>query len=207
MDVPIDELLATLGFGAPEARRLARQVIEERGLTNPRKSRIATSKTDDVRAALAERLIPACVRDVCRADAARTGLLVVDAASPTDCAICHGSANRAELDRAIAEMLRAGLRRLVVVGGSPGTREDLLRLVADRIEVRLVSGTDRRTSRDAKADLAWANLVVIWGSTELDHKVSNLYTIGSATPVVVCPRRGISALAATMLDATRHEPR
>lgn len=203
VDVPIDELLATLGFGAPEARRLARQVLEERGLTNPRKTRIATSKAGDVRAALEERLIPACVRDVCRADAARTGLVVVDAAAPTDCAICHGSANRAELDRAIAEMLRSGTRRLVVVGGSPGTREDLLRLIDGRIELRLVSGTDRRTARDAKADLTWANLIIIWGSTELDHKVSNLYTTTPTTPVVICPRRGISALASTLLDAAK----
>jgi hypothetical protein len=95
------------------------------------------------------------------------------------------------------------MRRVVVVGGSPGTHDELRSLVAGGLELRLVAGTERRTSRDAKADLAWADLVVVWGGTELDHKVSKLYARGRGDHVVTCSRRGIAAMAATMVEAAR----
>src|SRR5690606_38461797 len=92
------------------------------------------------------------------------------------CEVCGGSANRAAVDGLVEAFGAAGWSRLCVVGGSPGTRTELESLVAGRIELRLVEGAGtKRTSAHAAADLAWANLVVIWGGTELDHKVSNLY--------------------------------
>jgi hypothetical protein len=49
----------------------------------------------------------------------------------------------------------------------------------------------------ALADLDWADLVFIWGASELDHRVSNLYTHGAGAQrrkVVQMARRGIAAL-------------
>lgn len=60
---------------------------------------------------------------------------------------------------------------------------------------------DGQTGRDAKADLAWADIVVVWDGTELDHKVSRLYTDARDRRVVTCQRRGIAALAATLSQA------
>jgi len=117
--------------------------------------------------------------------------------------VCGGQQNRAEVDRAIAALAARGMRRLVVVGGSPGTHGELRELVRTRLELRIVSGTDRRTGRDAKADLAWADLVVVWGATELNHQVSKLYTGGKPRHVVTCPKRGITALARTIVEALR----
>lgn len=60
------------------------------------------------------------------------------------------------------------------------------------LELRLVDGTERRTRPEAQRDLDWADLVVIAGSSELAHKVSNLYTrAGDPTLVVTAPRRGV----------------
>ena len=57
-------------------------------------------------------------------------------------------------------------------------------------------GTDRRTSDRAKADVDWAQLVLIWGGSELDHKVSMLYTSRSEAKgkTVLIAKRGIAAL-------------
>jgi len=116
---------------------------------------------------------------------------------------CGGSRN----ERALAELVEAceaaGIRRLVVVGGSPEVRRELGAL-RDRIELRLVDGTERRTRPEAQRDLDWADLVVIGGSSELAHKVSNLYTRDSGpTPVVTASRRGVEAIVAAVVEHVR----
>jgi hypothetical protein len=142
-----------------------------------------------------------CSRSTCRAAGATDGRAVVDAARATACSVCRGKPNAAELDRAIQALAAKGLRRIVIVGGSPSTREELRALVGDRLELRLVSGTERRTAREAKADLVWAHLVAIWSGTELDHTISKHYTDAAVGRVVVCPRRGIEAMAGTLQKA------
>lgn len=47
--VPIDDLLADLGYHSTESRQAARAAIEAARLTNSRKQRIAVSKLDAVR--------------------------------------------------------------------------------------------------------------------------------------------------------------
>lgn len=202
MDLVIDDLLAQLGFRDAVSRARARAVLVEAGLTNAKKARIVEAKVARVRAVLAERFAVVCARARCRASAP-ADQIVVDASRPADCAICRGSSNQNEVGRAVEALAASGLRRVVVVGGAPSTREELRSLVGDRLELRLVEGTDRRTSRDASADLTWADLVVVWGGTELDHKVSKLYTDARSLNVVTCPRRGIAALAETMSAAAR----
>jgi hypothetical protein len=200
MDLVTDDVLAQLGFRDAAGRARARAALVEAGLTNAKKMRIAEAKLARVRAALADRFAIVCARASCRASAP-PDRIVVDAAKPTDCTICRGSSNQREVGRAVEALAGGGLRRVVVIGGSPSTHEELRSLVDDRLELRLVAGTDRRTSRDASADLAWADLVVVWGGTELDHKVSKLYTDAKLPTVVTCPRRGIAALAETMIAA------
>jgi hypothetical protein len=87
---------------------------------------------------------------------------------------------------------RTGWTRLCIVGGSPSTREDVQRRIGQRLELRLIDGTRARNQADADADCAWANLVVLWGSTELAHKVSERY---KGNNVIICPRRGLAELA------------
>lgn len=199
-DLVIDDLLTELGFETVEARALARGVIEDAGLTNTRKQRIAASKRQAVEEALRTAVIVACARAPCRDESRRSGLTVVGAAQASACQICGGSANRREMDRATVALLERGLRKLVVVGGSPATHDELRTLARGRIELRLVPGTDRRNAGDAKADLAWGDAIAVWGGTQLDHKVSKLYTNARQPHVFTCTRRGIAALAATLLD-------
>ncbi len=77
-------------------------------------------------------------------------------------------------------------------------REELRDALSIRLELRLVDGTERRTPGPGPAqDLDWAELVLLWGGSELDHRVSSLYT-GAPPPLrrklVHTSQRGIAAL-------------
>lgn len=198
-ELMIDSLLAELGFRADSMRKLALAALVEAGLTNGRKSRIATFKLEAIRQTLGSRFALVCTRGPCLDTVTRSGKTLVHALDARDCSICRGSVNESTIDRAVEATLEHGMRKLVVVGGSPSSHEALRIAVRGRIDLRLVVGTDRRTSSDAKADLAWADLVIIWGSTQLDHKVSRLYTDGARDRVVTCARRGIAALGDTVI--------
>ena len=135
--------------------------------------------------------------------------MAVPVARPTDCERCGGSANRLAVTAAADAFRRRGLAKLVVVGGSQGVHESLKEMWPADLEIRIVDGTVRHRARDAKSHLAWADVVVVWGSSELNHSVSVLYT-GPGRPdaakVISVHRRGIEALAeriASHLDSGR----
>jgi len=192
-DLPIDALLDDLGYGTPELRAAARTVLEADGLTRPGKQRIAAAKREPARAALAAAVVAACAD--CAPAAAEDAARRVVVVEPERCAICGGSSNERAIGALEAACADAGVRRVVVVGGSPGTRADLRGRVRG-LDLRLVDGVARRTLRQARDDLAWADLVVIWGATEIDHKTSALYT---GANVVTCQRRGVTSLVETVL--------
>ena len=198
-DQPIPEFLASLGLSGSDAER-ARAVLEAEGITNPRKTRLSPGKVVAAQAAIDARFARFCAACAARTDAAGREVVIVPAAS---CARCGGSRN----DRALTEMIEAcaaaGLRRIVVVGGSPDVRREFA-AVEGGPELRLVDGTKRRTAAEAQRDHAWADLIVIAGSSELSHKVSNLYK-GDAgdAPVVTAARRGVEAIAGAVVEHVR----
>jgi hypothetical protein len=195
-DLGIDELLASFGL-VGDAAALGRRALEDAGLTNPRKQRIAAAKAERAREAVDARLARRC--PACAEGAPRDGrplVLVPSAACPR----CGGSNNRRALRDLVDACSAAGVRRLVVVGGSPALRTELRTSLGGELELRLVDGVERRTKRDAQGDLDWADVVLVWGSSMLDHKVSTLYTRdGGTTPVVTVPRRSIEALAGELV--------
>lgn len=202
-DVAIAEFFASLGLGSADAER-ARSLLEAQGITNPRKSRISEEKLDRARDAIDARFARFCPACAQRTDAGGREVVLVPASA---CARCGGSRN----DRALIEMVEAcesaGLRRLIVVGGSPDVRREFGSL-GGGLELRLIDGTERRTRVEALRDLEWADLVVIGGSSELGHKVSNLYTgATSPTPVVTAARRGVEAIAGEVVEHLRRRRR
>lgn len=127
------------------------------------------------------------------------------------CCVCGGSANERARARIHAACLASGARRIVVVGGTPSHRDEILggdaRWQRDEtspggIEWRFVDGTARRTEAAARADIAWADVVVIWAPTRLAHTVSDQYT-GSARHgrTAVCTRKGLGGLADSIAAA------
>ncbi|MCW5776791.1 MAG: hypothetical protein KIS87_10155 [Phycisphaeraceae bacterium] len=199
-DLPKDELLRSLGFGGDPA--FYDTALREAGLSRPEKRAISSAKRDDVERVLRGRFMPVCTRGDCRAAAEplAEGRTIAPAASPDACEICGGSANSAAIDRMVEACRAAGWTHLCIVGGSPATRKDVRRALAGRLEVTFVEGTASRTARQARDDTARADRVVLWGGTELAHKVSTLYT---GPKVIQMAKRGVAALAEAVSESAR----
>ncbi|MFW6195167.1 MAG: hypothetical protein ACOC5M_01430 [Chloroflexota bacterium] len=198
-DMPIEAMLDDLGYMNEEAQALALDVLERAGVTNARKRNkrnIAANKREQARQALSEALAACCGSPRCEA------MLAHDPrprarVQPVGCAACGGSANSGAA-RAMADTLAAaGLSRLLVIGGNPGTRGELERLLADTgVEVTTVDGSTPPTSGRAKKLLEASDVVVIWGSTELAHKVSKHFERPEhRDKTITVARRGIATLA------------
>ncbi|HET7044537.1 MAG TPA: hypothetical protein VFI37_06785 [Gaiellaceae bacterium] len=192
--IRIDDLLRGEYGLSPADAALARAALEQARLTNPRKQAISLEKLERVQDVLAERLQLLCAACATAAASDHRPLLAV---RPEHCERCAGSHNRRAVRELVAACAATGVRRLVFVGGSPSFRQELGRLVDGRLELRLVDGTRRATKAGAQQDIAWADVVVVCGATELSHKVSNLYTDEPAArrKLVQTRRRGIEAIA------------
>ena len=203
-DHDTDQWLSAKGFALPEAKRIARAALEDAHLTRPGKQRFSDEKVPRVEALLKERFFLHCEQDECRAAATASGRAPVRCEPKSACERCGGSANAAAESEFLPAGARAGVRRVVIVGGSPSVRSELEHSLGRALELRMVDGTERRTLDRARSDLEWADIVLVWGASELDHKVSLLYT-ASASPhrrkVVNVARRGVAALLA---EAVKH---
>lgn len=87
------------------------------------------------------------------------------------------------LDRFSTACLVNGKKRVVFVGGSPAYRRQLREGLDRRLDVRFVEGDQRRVPKIE------ADLVVVWGSTELDHSVSDHFP-----GALYVPHRGIARM-------------
>lgn len=207
-DVDIDAWLSSEGFDLPTGRALAREALETAGLTRTGKTRMSAVKEDRARSLLDAQLYRHCATPACVAAAARSGRTPVLTAHRNACASCGGSDNRRAEEALVSACQRAGIRRVAIVGGSPSVREELRDALSARLELRLVDGTERRTLAQARLDLDWADLVLLWGGSELDHRVSTLYT--GAPPalrrkLVHASKRGIAALLeSAVVHLSRH---
>lgn len=196
-DHGIDAWLMETGYGLAEARARARAALEEAGLTRAGKLRISDEKLPRAEEALRARFHRHCASAQCQQAAVRSGREPVLTDLKLRCEHCGGSANkRAEADL-IAACRRTGVTKIVIVGGSPSVREELAGLDGAGLELRLVDGTERRPAEKAKADLVWADLILLWGASELHHKVSTLYS-GAPPPlkkkIIHVAKRGVAAL-------------
>ena len=201
-DRDIDGWLAERGLGLADSRARARASLEEVGLTRAGKQRMSEDKLARAGSLLDARFFPHCGATACLEAARASGREPLQVTPRGHCAHCGGSDNR-RAERAFLEACAsAHVRKVVVVGGSPAVREELATLER-ALELRLVDGTERRTSDRARGDLEWADLVLVWGATELHHQVSTHYT--SAPPplrrkVLHVPKRGVAALLAAAIS-------
>lgn len=205
-------LFGELGYGGDPA--VPDGVLIEAGLTRASKTGIGRAKLDAVREALEAALVRVCSRGDCTLEArglAADGDLrtPVPAARPDACELCGGGANARRVDAMVRACLQRGWKRLAVVGGSPRAREELAALVKGRLALNLIVGTTARTRTQAKADLAGADKLVIWGGTQLDHKVSSLYqgeTCASGEKALQMVSRSIARLADAVVESAQKKP-
>lgn len=169
------------------------------------------SRLCEVRRVLGESLATSCGDSKCDELAPHFGGSVVVRGAAARCVVCQGSVNERARKRVLVACHRSGVRRLVVVGGSPRAREELWGDYEERrpdgsrsgigVEWRLVDGTGRPNEREARANLDWADIVVIWATTQLDHKVSMLYVNGRHPRTITCAQRSSAAVCGAITRA------
>ena len=200
-DHDIDSWLAERGIALPDSRARARATLEEAGLTRPGKVRISDAKLPRAEELLDGRFFRVCGAPECMQVARSSGREPLVVQPRTHCGHCGGSNNRRAEVAFLEACRRKAVRRVVVVGGSPSVREELEAQLGGTLELRMVDGTMRRTENQARHDLEWADLVLVWGGTELHHKVSGHYMHGQHSGKVVhVARRGVAALLAEAVE-------
>ena len=139
-----------------------------------------------------------CRKPACRPAAAdcREPVLV----SAEHCESCGGSDNRRAVEEMLAAMQAAGWTKLLVAGGSPGTRGDLERLCRGRLELRFVTGENTPNRKIAGPLLDWSDVTAILTSSKISHKAT---AVLRGRKVLKVPRRGVAALAALVRDRCR----
>lgn len=205
--INIDHFLRMQGFDTPAAARRARDVLEAQGLTRPGKQAFAHTKATTAQKILASSFVRVCGAPCRRIDSAdqRSPAREVVIVSPRSCEICCGSNNRRAAIECVRLLLRRGITRIAIVGGTDHQQHEVQDLLSGTgLEVRYVDGTrTSHTQKDALANTRWAELIVIWAPTPLKHAVSNLYTQEPlpGVRVVSVSRRGIEALCAAIVKS------
>ena len=199
-DLAIAAVLAELGFHSAAERRAARQALEEAGLTRPHKQAISSEKLPRIRALLDARFAFTC--EPCHSAVARgkpgAEVLRVDDGR---CERCGGSDHRAAALRFAEACEKHSVERIVVVGGSPSTRQAVRAHLAN-LDVECIDGTRAMTSQRARQLIDRADLVLVWGATQLHHSVSSQFdSPRDKRKVISTQRRGLASL---LDDGARH---
>jgi hypothetical protein len=196
-DRDIDAWLAERGISLSDTRTRARAVLEEAKIINPKKARMSEQKLERADAVLSERFFRVCTAPACQQAARASGREPMTVEPRTHCESCGGSNNRRAVTDFIEACRRKGVRQVVIVGGSPAVREELEEQLEGKVQLRMVDGTERHTAEKARHNVEWADLILVWGATELHHKVSEHYTAGppgTREKVIHVTRRGVAAL-------------
>ncbi len=150
---------------------------------------------------IAERVRRVCVDAVCNQVAAALDTFVLRVDAERECTICAGSDERRWFARMALECDRAGVRRLLVIGGSETVHEQLRVLSqGHRVDFRLVASTDDLFPARVQGRVEGADLVVLWSPSVVDPAVSEPYAqaaAGEGRPVahVVGGRCGVLPMA------------
>ena len=198
--ITIDGLLTDLGYSSFGARSVARRVLEQARLTNPCKRNIHPRKLSVVRATLASRLRRTCGARQCL-DAAVDDFRNLVTVERRDCETCGGRPTAAATQTLIRRLAAHGVKRLVVVGGSPESHTQLRKAFRGApIRLDLVDGQRKLTRGQAWALADGADIVVIWGGTILSHAVSGKFGGGQRGKNVTVAKRGIEALVQSVVE-------
>ena len=195
-DVSLTDLLSDHGFEGKDADT-ALSLLQKSGFTRPGKKRIAIRKTSDVSEALKAEFIRICQKDACIRGAAGDPRRLVRT-NARYCDICGGQDNRRAVDEMLCAMRYGGLEKLLVVGGSPNARRELKRLCDTSCELRFITDEDNPTRNRIVPQMDWADMVLVWASTQISHKATVLLR---GPKVVTVPKRGITALAHAVRDS------
>lgn len=194
--VNIAAILTRLGFRDETSQAAARREMESAfpPLTRAGKQNIQSTKVPRVRELLAgrRRRCVECFDELGSDDAIRV--------APVDCDVCGGSRQVCLIARSARAARAAGMRRIVLVGGSPASdREVETVLTRADLEVRVVSADSPVNARRAREAECWADIVLLRCPTEIQHSTTNLFQGSRKVTRVVT--RGLDGVATALHQA------
>ncbi len=196
-------MLKDFGVTSSGSQTAAKDALVKAGTISRRPNRvnISADKIDAARSALEAAFLWHCGHGDCRrAASSSASALLVERQS---CRICGGSRDRNALQRLGEAADKAGVARILVVGGT-GTKWREIRAGSPAgLEWRFVDGVKSRDDRYFRGDRRWADVIIVWSSTPLDHRVSSHFTGKNDGRVVTVSRRGITSLADAVGDHLR----
>lgn len=192
--VGLAELLSERGLLGDDEHAAAIRALADARRLNELSRLLGASEPAPVAELLSSRLVLHCGREDCPVP---VGVSVVRV-SLARCEICDGSDTRRAIRRFGEALLLRGVKRLTLVGGSPPYHRILKEHLDARVELHLIPGDARHTQTQAQHEQRWAQLIVVWGGTLLDHSVSGHYG-GDTPPTIRVPHRGMGR----MLDLAR----
>ncbi len=170
-------LAAARGLLSEDELAVALRALLDAHRAAPLYELLVARNNEAVAAFLAERLVLAA-----EGEAPPSGVVAVRVPAERS-ELKEEGAIRKALDRFSTACLVNGKKRVVFVGGSPSYRRQLREGLDPRIDVRFVEGDQRRIPK------AEADLVIVWGGSELDHTVSNQFP-----DAIYIPHRGIGRM-------------
>ena len=195
-DISILRMFRDLGISAPASQKAAQDALADAGIISSRPNRvnIAASKVERARQVLQAAFFWRCGGNNCAAKAEAVGrqTLLVERAH---CMICGGSNDRRALEDMASAAAASNVSKVLVVGGTDAKRREIREKSPRGVEWRFVDGKKSKDDRYFRHNRRWAEVIVIWGSTELDHKVSEHFVRKGDARIVTVSRRGIGALA------------
>lgn len=195
-DISILRMFKDMGIGASASQKAAQATLVEARIisSRPNRTNIAAAKIDRALEVLEEVFSWHCGSSACRAkskEAGRRTLLV----ERTRCMICGGSNDRHALQEMASSAAASNMSKILVVGGTSTKHREIREKSPSGVEWRFVDGKKPKDARYFRPDRKWAEIIVIWGSTELDHKVSGHFDGKGDSRVITVSRRSIGALA------------
>lgn len=195
-DISILRMFKDMGIGASASQKAAQDALAEAGIisSRPNRTNIAAAKVDRALEVLEDVFSWHCGSGSCKAkskEARRRTLLV----KRTRCMICGGSNDRHALEEMASSAAVSNVSKILVVGGTSTKHREIREKSPSGVEWRFVDGKKSKDDRYFRHNRRWAEIIVIWGSTELDHKVSNHFDGKGDSRVITVSRRSIGALA------------
>ena len=196
-DIPIADMLNDFGIIDKTAQQTARKALFQSHVIQKNSDRpnISCSKVDPAQQALREQFIWHCNHGNCRTAAQQNPGKPPLPVEQRACQICHGSPSA----KALLEMEKVAIddrkSNILIVGGTEKKEREILKKLSSNAEWRFIDGTKGKEDRYYRSHRDWADIIVIWQSTPLGHRVSAHFDGKGDRRVITVRRRGIHCLA------------
>ena len=155
--MPLKDLLSSLGIENRTALKKIRKLLPEHVSRLFSREDLSEDQAAALKTAIEEKVGLCCGDPVCRSLLEdRFGKKAIfPTRLPAACRLCGGSAIHRGMELLASACEKEAIRRILVVGGSPASHNELNEHRPVGLEFRLVEGDINRDKQRAAADLKW----------------------------------------------------